>query len=61
MDDGPDTFYAYAREAAPGDNSRTVYTNAMYWTPDDDLTIFTGSDANKRFVLADGAYAIITI
>ena len=58
VDDGPDTFYAYSQEAAPGAESRTIYTNRMYWTPDDELSIFTGSDANKRFVLADGAYEL---
>ena len=49
-DDAPDTFYAYAGEAAPGEESRTIYGNRMYWSPGDEISIFTGSDANKRFV-----------
>ena len=58
VDEGPDTFYAYSQEAAPGADSRTIYTNRLYWTPDDELTIFAGSDANKRYILADGAYEL---
>ncbi len=55
-DDGPDTFYAYSREAVSGDETRTTYTNQLVWTPGDELTIYTGSDANKRFVLVEGEY-----
>lgn len=56
VDDGPDTFYAYSREAVSGDETRTTYTNQLVWTPGDELTIYTGSDANKRFVLVEGEY-----
>ena len=50
LDDAPDTFYAYAGESAPGESSRTIYAKQLLWSPGNEISVFTGSDANKRFV-----------